>query len=96
MEIKPELDPDFVKAVLFLLFKNDRHGTAALAWIKGEDHPNIKDLLGLPEYSVQDERSIWMMEQICKVAEVAALPVLICFDQLDSAQPDAETGDSPA
>jgi len=98
VEIKPELDPDFVKAVLFLLFKNDRFATAALAWIKGEDHPNIKDLLGLPEYSteVQDERSIWMMEQICKVAEVAALPVLICFDQLDSAEPDIETGDSPA
>jgi len=98
VEIKPELDPDFVKAVLFLLFKNDRYAQAALAWIKGEDHPNIKDLLGLPEYSteVQDERSIWMMEQICKVAEVAALPVLICFDQLDSAEPDIETGDSPA
>lgn len=98
VEIKPELDPDFVKAVLFLLFKNDRYAQAALAWIKGEDHPNIKDLLGLPEYSteVQDERSIWMMEQICKVAEVASLPVLICFDQLDSAEPDLETGDSPA
>jgi hypothetical protein len=37
-----------------------------------------------------------MMQQICKLAEIASLPVLICFDQLDSAGTDNDSGDSPA
>ncbi len=37
-----------------------------------------------------------MIQQICKLAKVASLPVLICFDQLDSVEPDTESGDSPA
>jgi len=98
LENRPELDFQFVKAVLFLIFKSDRRAQAALSWIKGEDSPDINELVRLPEYSAeqQEEKSVWMMEQICKLAEIALLPVLICFDQLDSAKPDIESGDSPA
>jgi hypothetical protein len=95
VEIKAELDFDFTKAVLFTLFKQANLARAGLAWIKGDDNPNIKTT-GLPE-SIQDEsRSLWMIQKICNLAEVALCPVLICFDQLDSAAPDYESGDTPA
>jgi hypothetical protein len=68
-----------------------------LAWIKGEDNSEIKKI-GLPEFlfAEKEDKSIWMMEQICKLAEIASLPVVICFDQLDSAGTDNDSGDSPA
>ena len=68
-----------------------------MAWIKGEDNSEIKKI-GLPEFlfAEKEDKSIWMMEQICKLAEIASLPVVICFDQLDSAGTDNDSGDSPA
>ncbi|MGB3236836.1 MAG: hypothetical protein WBB29_00980, partial [Geitlerinemataceae cyanobacterium] len=95
VDIQTELDFDFTKAILFTLFNQANLARAGLSWIKGDDNPNIKTA-GLPE-SIQDEsRSLWMIQKICKLAEVASCPVLICFDQLDSAAPDYESGDSPA
>jgi len=95
VEIQPELDFDFTKAVLFTLFKQATLARAGLAWLKGDDNPNIKTA-GLPEVIQDESRSLWIIQKICKLAEVASLPVLICFDQLDSAAPDYESGDSPA
>ena len=97
LEEQPEIDYDFLKAILFLLFKNVKIAQVALAWIRGEDHPDIKKV-GLPEFTLQqqEEKSVRIMQQICKLAEVASLPVLICFDQLDSARADSECGDGPA
>lgn len=67
------------------------------SWIQGIEHPDTKKV-GLPELSAEEQEanSIWFMQQICKVAEVASLPVVICFDQLDSARTTADCGDSPA
>jgi Cdc6-like AAA superfamily ATPase len=97
LENQTGIDFNFLRAILFLLLKNVKDAQIALAWIKGEDHSEIKKL-GLPEFSVdlQEDKSIWMMQQICKLAEIASLPVLICFDQLDSAGTDNDSGDSPA
>ena len=97
LENQTGIDFNFLRAILFLLLKNVKVAQIALAWIKGEDHSEIKKL-GLPEFSVdlQEDKSIWMMQQICKLAEIASLPVLICFDQLDSAGTDNDSGDSPA
>lgn len=97
LENQPELDFNFLKAVLFLLFKTAQTAQIGRAWIQGIEHPNTKTA-GLPEFSAQDQdaRSIWIIQQICKVAGVALLPVLICFDQLDSAKASSDRGDSPA
>lgn len=86
-----------MKALLFLLLKNVKLAQIAFAWIRGEDHPEIKKL-GLPEFPLeqQEDKSIWIIQQICNLAEIASLPVLICFDQLDSAGSDSDSGDSPA
>ena len=92
LEVKPELDYQFVKAVLYLILKANRYAQAALAWIKDEDNPDIKELLKLPHYP----DSILAIARICQLAEVASFPVVICFDQLDSTEPDTETGDSPS
>ncbi|TAE59028.1 MAG: hypothetical protein EAZ87_11160 [Nostocales cyanobacterium] len=91
------IDFNFLKAILFLLLKNVKIAQIALAWIKGEDNSEIK-MVGLPEFSFeeQEDKSIWMIKQICKLAEISSLPVIICFDQLDSAASDNDSGDSPA
>ncbi|MFN5953470.1 MAG: hypothetical protein ACK6A9_21190 [Dolichospermum sp.] len=97
LENQTGIDFNFLRAILFLLLKNVKVAQIALAWIKGEDHSEI-ETIGLPEFSldIQEDKSIWMIEQICKLAEVASLPVVICFDQLDSAGTDNDSGDSPA
>lgn len=95
LESQSELDFNFLKAVLFTLFKNAKLAQIGLAWLKGEDHPSIKQA-GLPEYSEeqQDGRSIWIIQQICNLAEVVSKPVVICFDQVDCYTPNSDTGDS--
>ncbi|MBD2279764.1 hypothetical protein [Aphanizomenon flos-aquae] len=97
LENQTGIDVNFLKALLFLLLKNVKIAQISLAWIKGEDNSEIKTI-GLPEFSldIQEDKSIWMIQQICKLAEVASLPVVICFDQLDSAGTDNDSGDSPA
>ncbi|MFB2917144.1 hypothetical protein [Aerosakkonema funiforme] len=97
IEKPPELDPNFLKAVLFLLFKTDLMAQIGMTWIQGTDHPKTKES-GLPEFSQEDQdtRSLWIVQQICTVAGIASLPVLICFDQLDSATGNNDNGDSPA
>lgn len=92
------LDPSFLKAALFLLLKTARLAQIGLAWIIGEeDFPGSSDAC-LPKFSSeqQEGRSIWMIQQICRFSEIASRPVLICFDQLDSAPTDNNSGDSPA
>ncbi|MBS3030126.1 MAG: hypothetical protein HCA25_24590 [Dolichospermum sp. DET50] len=97
LENQTGIDFNFLKALLFLLLKNVKIAQISLAWIKGEDNSELKTI-GLPEFSldIQEDKSIWMIQQICKLAEVASLPVVICFDQLDSAGTDNDSGDSPA
>lgn len=97
LENQSGLDFDFLKAVLFSILKNAAIAQIALAWIRGEDHPDFKKA-GLPELSLeqQEEKSIWIIQQICRLAEVALLPVTICFDQLDSSETSSDCGDSPA
>ncbi|MDB9474725.1 hypothetical protein [Dolichospermum circinale] len=97
LENQTGIDFNFLRAILFLLLKNVKDAQIALAWIKGEDNSEIKTI-GLPEFSfdIQEDKSIWMIQQICKLAEVASLPVVICFDQLDNAGTDNDSGDSPA
>ncbi|MBW4520212.1 MAG: hypothetical protein KME16_10995 [Scytolyngbya sp. HA4215-MV1] len=97
LENQPELDFNFLKAVLFTLFKNSKLAQVGLAWLKGDDHPSIKQA-GLPEYTSeqQDDRAVWVIEQICKLGEVVAKPVVICFDQVDCYEANTETGDSKA
>ncbi|MEJ6481226.1 hypothetical protein N0Y54_07760 [Nostoc punctiforme UO1] len=95
LENQPEIDSNFLRALLFLLLKSVKSAQIAFAWIKGEDHPEIKKL-GLPEFQIeqQEDKSIWIIHQICKLAEIASLPVLICFDQIDYAGNDSDSGDS--
>ncbi|MCM0590860.1 MAG: hypothetical protein KA716_11785 [Gloeotrichia echinulata DEX184] len=85
-------------SVFFPLVRNPGiDARIALDWIKDGDHPHLRQV-GLPEFAPEEkeEKSIWMIQQICKLAEIASLPVLICFDQLDSAGTDSDSGDSPA
>ncbi len=95
LENQSEIDSNFLRALLFLLLKSVKSAQIAFAWIKGEDHPEIKKL-GLPEFLIeqQEDKSIWIIQQICKLAEIASLPVLICFDQIDYAGNDNDSGDS--
>jgi Cdc6-like AAA superfamily ATPase len=97
LENQTTLDFDFLKALLLLLLKNNKMSQIGKNWIQGLEHPDTKKV-GLPELSAEEQEanSIWFMQQICKVAEVASLPVIICFDQLDSARSSVESGDSPA
>ncbi|MGJ5675704.1 MAG: hypothetical protein ACR9NN_19160 [Nostochopsis sp.] len=97
LENQPELDFDFLKAVLLSLLKNTKQARIAFSWIKGDGNLDTSEV-GLPKVSVsqQETKSIWTIQQICKLAKVASLPVIICFDQLDSVEPDIESGDSPA
>jgi ribosomal protein L32E len=44
----------------------------------------------------QRARDIWVIKQICKLSEVASLPVIIWFDQAEGWGSDYETGDSHA
>lgn len=97
LESQTNLDFDFVKAVLFTLFKTTKAAQIGLAWLKGDDHPSIKGA-GLPLYSPeqQDQKAIWIIQQVAKLAEVVYKPVVICFDELDSAGSDHHSGDSKA
>ncbi|BAZ14044.1 hypothetical protein NIES4071_58840 [Calothrix sp. NIES-4071] len=93
LENQPQLDFYFLKAVLLSLLTPVKEAQLALSWIRGDETLGTHEL-GLPQQS--DAKSIWMIQQICKLAKVASLPVVICFDQLDSVEPDTESGDSPA
>ncbi|WP_199318482.1 hypothetical protein [Leptolyngbya sp. FACHB-541] len=97
LESRSGLDHYFTKAVLLSLLGSALSAQVALSWIKGEDSPDVKRF-GLPEYSPEQQqtRNIWVIKQICKLAEVASLPVIIWFDQAESSEPDVETGDSAA
>ncbi|MEG4961734.1 MULTISPECIES: hypothetical protein [unclassified Microcoleus] len=97
LESQHDLDFNFLRAVLFLLFKNAPIAQIGMAWIQGIDHPETRKKR-LPEFSQQeqDAKSIWFIEQICKLARVSSRPVLICFDQLDKASVGADCGDSAA
>ncbi len=97
LENQPALDFDFLKAVLFLLLKTNKIAQIGRAWIQGRDHPDTKKA-GLPELSTEEQEahSIWFIQQICKLAGVASLPVLICFDQIEAVNPGADYGDSPS
>jgi hypothetical protein len=97
LESESGLDFYFTKAVLLSLLKPALDAQVALSWIKGEDNPDIRRF-GLPEYSAeqQETRNIWVIQQICKLAEVASLPVIICFDQAEVWGANSECGDSPA
>ncbi|KAF3888961.1 MULTISPECIES: P-loop NTPase fold protein [Nostocales] len=97
LEKKPNIDFHFLRAILFLVLKNKKDAQIALAWIKGEDNPEIKKVC-LPEFPSEEkeEKSIWMIQQICRISEIASFPVVICFDQLDCAGTDSDCGDSPA
>lgn len=91
-----DVDYIFLKALLLLL-NPSVDARIALDWIKGEDNPNFKKL-GLRDFSPeeQEDRSIWMIDQICKLAKSSSLPVLICFDQIDNRNTiDNDSGDSP-
>jgi len=91
-----DIDFIFLKALLLLL-NPSVDARIALDWIKGEDNPNFKKL-GLREFSPeeQEDRSIWMIDQICQLAKSSSLPVLICFDQIDNRNTiDNDSGDSP-
>lgn len=81
LENQSGIDFNFLKAILFLLLKTVKVAQIAFAWIKGEDEPDIKKI-GLPEFQLEEKegKSIWIIEQICKLSEIASLPVLICFD----------------
>ena len=96
LESQPDFDFNFLRAILFLLF-NARIAQIGMAWIQGIDHPETRNS-GLPEFSQeqQDEKSIWFIEQICKLAGVSSRPVLICFDQLDQVRVGNDCGDSAA
>ncbi len=96
IENQPDLDFNFLKAVLFLILKFPQLAQIGMAWIQGTEHNNIREA-GLPEFSAQeqDAKSIWFIQQICKLASVVSRPVLICFDQLDSANVSNDCGDSP-
>ncbi|QYX33443.1 hypothetical protein K2F26_09060 [Sphaerospermopsis torques-reginae ITEP-024] len=91
------IDFNFLKAILFLLLKSAKNAQISLDWIKGVDNSEIKTI-GLPEFLFEEQegKSIWMIKQICKLAEISSLPVIVCFDQLDSAASDNDSGDSPA
>ncbi len=97
LESQNELDFNFLKAVLFLLFKTAPMAQVGMAWIQGIDHPETRQM-GLPEFSQkeQEEKSIWFIEQICKLAGVSSRPVLICFDQLEQPNAGSDCGDSTA
>jgi hypothetical protein len=96
-ENQSDLEFDFLKSVLFLLLKTPKIAQIGMAWIQGKEHPDTRKA-GLPEFLAEEQeaKSIWFIQQICKLAGVASLPVLICFDQLDSARTSANCGDSPA
>jgi hypothetical protein len=95
LENQAGLDYYFTKAVILSLLGTTLAAQVALSWIKGEDASDIKRF-GLPEYSKeqQETRNIWVIKQICKLAEVASLPVIIWFDQAEASTDDIETGDS--
>jgi hypothetical protein len=97
LEVHSDLDFDFLKATLFTIFKTTKLANIALSWIRGENHPQTKNA-GLPEYdpSQQVNRSIQVINQICKLSEIFSHPVIICFDQIDSWAPNTKTGDSKA
>jgi len=95
LENKSGIDFYFLKAVLWLLFKNMIIAEGALSWLNGADDPNIKSA-GLPEYSSEQKEvsAISTIQQICKLAELASLPVVIWFDQVDNNALDSNCGDS--
>jgi hypothetical protein len=96
-EKHPELDFDFLKAALFTIFRTGRISQIGLSWLKGEDHPLLRQV-GLPDYSSEERaaRSVWTIQQTCKLAELGNIVVVICFDQIEAYNPNLETGDGKA
>jgi hypothetical protein len=91
LENQPQLDFHFLKSVLLSILNPAKEAQSALSWIRGDETFGNNEL-GLPHKS----DAVWMIKQICQLAKVASLPVVICFDQLDSVAPDVDSGDSPA
>lgn len=87
----PNLDLDFtfVKHAALAAMRNLSDGAKALAWLRGSDDEQGKDSsrsAGSPQ--------IPTIRQICKMTQVLSLPVILCFDQVESGMADSSTGDS--
>jgi len=92
-DLYSDLDLDFLKACLFMLFRGTKISQIALAWLRGDDHPSIKTA-GLPEYTEAKERvrDIWILKQLGRVTKIVEKPIILCFDQVEDWQPDPTQG----
>ena len=98
------LKKDFVKAVLLLLFENEKEAKfadakeGALSWLQGSDHEEGITAAKLPRYPLDQQQSISVsfISELCLLAEAASLPVVICFDQLDNFVPSFDCKHTPS
>jgi hypothetical protein len=98
------LKKDFVKAVLLLLFENERESkfadakSGALSWLHGADDVDRINAAKLPQHSQDQQQtvSVSFISEICLLAEAASLPVVICFDQLDNFVPSFDCKYTPS
>ncbi|MEE3717988.1 hypothetical protein V2H45_14705 [Tumidithrix elongata RA019] len=98
------LKKDFVKAVLLLLFENEKEAKfadakeGALSWLQGSDHEEGITAAKLPRYPLDQQQgvSVSFISELCLLAEAASLPVVICFDQLDNFVPSFDCKYTPS
>jgi hypothetical protein len=100
------ISKDCVNAVLLILFDIDfpsnnlfddaREG--AKCWLRGADSEEKVNAAKLPKYSLSEQQtvSIPMIADICKLAKSAAMPVVICFDQLENFTPSFDCPYTPS
>jgi len=98
------LKKDFVKAILLLLFENEKESkfadakSGALSWLQGADDVDRINAAKLPQHSQDQQQtvSVSFIADICLLAEAASLPVVICFDQLDNFVPSFDCKYTPS
>jgi Cdc6-like AAA superfamily ATPase len=98
------LKKDFVKAVLLLLFENEKESkfadakAGALSWLQGSDDEERISAAKLPRYPLDQQQavSVSFISELCLLAEAVSLPVVICFDQLDNFVPSFDCKHTPS
>jgi hypothetical protein len=100
------INKDCVSAVLLILFDIDfisynlfddaREG--AKCWLRGADNEEKINAAKLPKYSLNEQQtiSVPLIADICKLAKAAAMPVVICFDQLENFTPSFDCPYTPS
>ncbi len=82
-KIKPQIDPDIIKAILWTL--SESHASYAVKWLSGKELAESKACeLGLPN-PVKEDREVQSFDNVRQILDLISdyNSLLVCFDEID-------------